>query len=84
MNLSTGVRVTDVNTETTRAAETRAALEGIMRTHPNLSQFTNFYLRPEDVAKLTPEEILVMRKYTVLQDDGKKYANKRRKTPGSC
>jgi hypothetical protein len=83
LNLLRGVRVTDVNTEATRAAETWAALEDIMRTHPNLSQFTNFYVGPEDVAKLTPEEILLMRNYTELQDDGKKYANKTRKTPGS-
>ena len=31
-----------------------------MRTHPNPSQFTNFYISPEDVAKLTPEEILLI------------------------
>jgi hypothetical protein len=32
-----------------------------MRTHPDLSTYSSFYVKPEDAAKLTPEEILMMR-----------------------
>ncbi len=43
---------------------------------------------PEDVAKLTPEDILMMRKYTELQDRAKQYAKTKREqiavAPGSA
>ena len=60
-------------------AETRAALEEIMRSHPHLSQYNEFYVRPEDVPNLTPEEILLMRKYTEMNDAARKVAFDRRK-----
>ena len=78
LNVLSGARVTDVDTEKQRAVETRAALEDIMRSHPTLSEFTNFYVKPEDTAKLTGEEIEMMRKYTELQDRAKKYAKSKR------
>ena len=78
-NLLSGVRVTDVNTEATRAAETRAALEEVMRSHPHLSQYNEFYVHPEDVPNLTPEDILLMRKYTEMNDAARKVASDRRK-----
>ncbi len=37
---------------------------------------------PWDVAKLTPDEIMMMRKYTMLQDAAKKYAEQKRKQIG--
>jgi len=55
------VRVTDLNTEAAWAVEMRAAQEDIMRTYLYHSQYTNIYVGPEDVAKLTPEKILLMR-----------------------
>jgi hypothetical protein len=82
-NLLSGVRVTDVDTEKTRAVETRTALEDIMRTHPNLSTYSSFYVKPEDAAKLTPEEILMMRKYSELQERAKTYAKEKRGTMSS-
>jgi hypothetical protein len=63
LNLESGVRVTDVDVDKQRAVETRAALEGIMRGRPTLSQFTNFCVKPEDMAKLNPEKIEMRRKY---------------------
>ncbi len=70
------------------AVETWADLEGIMRSHPTLSQFTNFYVKPEDAAKLTPDDILMMWKYTELQEQAKKYAKAKREqitvAPGSA
>ncbi len=75
------MRVTD-------AVETRSALEKIMRGHPILSQFINFYVKPEDAAKLTPDDIAMMRKHTELRDRAKKYAKQKREqitvAPGSA
>jgi hypothetical protein len=82
-NLLTGVRVTDVDVDKQRAIETRGALEDIMRTHPNLSNYSSFYVKPEDAAKLTPEEILMMREYSELQERAKQYAKAKRGTMSS-
>jgi hypothetical protein len=75
--------VTDVDVDKQRAIETRAALEDIMRTHPNLSTCSSFYVKPGDAAKLTPEEILLMRKYSELHDQAKKYAKQKRQSVSS-
>ena len=50
-----------------------------MMSHPHLSQYNGFYVRPEDVPNLTPEEILLMRKYTEMNDAARKVASDRRK-----
>jgi hypothetical protein len=50
-----------------------------MRSHSHLSQYNEFYVRPEDVPNLTPEEILLMRKYTEMNDAARKFASDRRK-----
>jgi hypothetical protein len=76
--------VTDVDVDKQRAVETRAALEDIMRTHPNLSTYSSFYVKPEDVAKLTSEEILLMRNYSELQKRAKKYAKEKRGSMSSA
>ena len=49
-----------------------------MRGHPNLSQFTNFYVKPDDVPNLTPEDVLLMRTYTELQDQARAFAKAKR------
>jgi hypothetical protein len=74
LNLGTGVRVTDVDTEKQRAVETRQALEEMMKGHPNLSKHTRFYVKPGDEANLTPGEIEMMRMYSGLQDQARAYA----------
>jgi hypothetical protein len=66
LNLLTGVRVTDVDVEKQRDVETRAALEAMMAGHPDISRYSELYVKPEDQAKLTPDEIFIMRKYTEL------------------
>jgi hypothetical protein len=78
VNLGTGVRVTDVDTEKQRAVELRAELERMMQGHPNLSKYTSFYVKPEQVANLSPEEIQMMRVYSELQDRAKAYAKEQR------
>ena len=79
----TGVRVTDVDKQ--RSVATWAALEVIMRGHPTRASSPTS--TPEDAAKLTPQEIEMMRKYTEFQDKAKKYAKTKREqiavAPGS-
>jgi hypothetical protein len=78
LNLGTGVRVTDVDTDKQRAVELRNTLEQMMQGHPHLSQYSNFYVRPEDAQSLTPEEIRMMRLYSELQDRAKQFAKDQR------
>jgi hypothetical protein len=39
-----------------RAIDLRSLLGAIMRGHPSLSRYSSFYVKPEDVADLSPEE----------------------------
>jgi hypothetical protein len=78
LNLGTGVKVTDVDVDKQRAIDTRQALQGMLDQHPNLSQFTNFYVKPGDAEKLTPEEIQMMRLYAAQQQDAREYAASQR------
>lgn len=78
LNLGTGVKVTDVDMDKQRAIDTRQAFQGIMDRHPNFSQFTSFRVKPEDAAKLTPEEIELMRGYTQQQGMAREYMKRKK------
>ncbi len=54
----------------------------ILRGHTTLSRFTSFYIKPEDASKLTPDEILMMRKYTEIQAAAQKFAKQKRQQIG--
>ncbi len=82
LNLLTGARVTDVDTDKQRAIDLRSALEEMMRGHPHLSRYQSFYVQPEDVESLTPEEIEMMRMYSGLQDQARQYAEEKRRRIG--
>jgi hypothetical protein len=81
-NVLTGVRVSDVDTEKSRAIELRNTLEEMMQGHSRLSKYTNFYVRPEEAANLTPEEIEMMRVYSELQDRARAHAKQQRLSIG--
>jgi len=81
-NLLSGVKVTDVDVDKQRAIELRNAVEDMMKGHSNLSKYSNFYVKPEDVADLTPEEIQMMRMYSGIQDKAKAYAKDKRERIG--
>ena len=78
LNLATGVKVTDVDVDKQRAIDTRAALEEILRQHPSLSRYSSFYVKPEDVGKLTPEELALMQLYSTQQQAAREYAKAKR------
>ena len=78
LNLLSGARVTDVDLDKQRAIETRSALENILKGHPDISQYTDFYVKPQDAGRLTPEEIMLMREYSTIQDQARPYAKQQK------
>ena len=80
LNTLTGARVTDVDVDKQKAIELRNTLEEMMKTHTDLSRYQSFYVKPEDQAKLSPDEIEMMRMYSGLQDAARAYA-KNQRTP---
>ena len=78
LNLGTGLRVTDVDMPKMRAIETRGALEELLRRNPNVSQYTNFYVRPEDKLNLTPDDIEKLQLMSRLQSNAQKHAKEQR------
>jgi hypothetical protein len=78
LNLLTGLRGTDVNTEKQRAIDTNNAVREMMRGHDNISEYPSFYVKPTDAAKLTPEEVEQMRLYSTLQQHSRDYAKQQR------
>jgi hypothetical protein len=77
-NLLTGVRVTDVDVDRQRAIDTRNALEEILRSQPHLSRYTSFYVKPDQAANLTPEELRLMQFYSLLQQRAREHAAQER------
>ncbi len=77
-NLLTGGRVTDVDTEKSRAIEARNALEEILRGQPHLSRYTSFYVKPDQAGDLSPQEITLMRLYSEMQRRAREYAEGQR------
>ena len=77
-NLLTGVKVSDVDVDKQRAIELRQTVEQMMKGHPHLSKYTNFYVKPEDVNDLSPHDIELMRMYSGIQDRAKAYAKEQR------
>lgn len=74
LNLGTGVKVTDVDVEKQRAIDTREALKQLLAQYPHLSSHTEFYVKPGDVANLSPEEIEAMRAYATQQQQTREWA----------
>jgi hypothetical protein len=82
LNLASGVKVTDVDVDKQRAVDTRVALEKILQGHPEISQHLDFYVKPQNQAQITPEDIELMRKYTEITNQAKKFAAQQRKQVG--
>lgn len=78
LNLTTGLRVTDVDMQKMRAIETRQALEELLRKNPHVSQYTNFYVRPEDKLNLTTEDTEKLQLMSRLQSNAQRHAREQR------
>lgn len=63
LNLLTGMRLSDVDTEKSRGIALREALEDILRAQTNARQYTSLYARDEDVARMDPYERMLYQMY---------------------
>lgn len=77
LNLATGVRVSSIDTDKYRAIDARENLERILSRRPGISDFTNYYVRPDQLGMLTPEDATFMRLYANLKDDAREFAEQR-------
>lgn len=82
LNLLTGVKVTDVDTDKQRAIDLRDSLQAMMAGHPNLSKHTEFYVKPDDVANLSPEELELMRAYATQEQQSREWSKAQRQRIG--
>lgn len=78
LNLLSGVRITDVDTEKARAIEARRVLEGILAKNPKIANITNFYVRP-DAEPLAGGEVDMMRLLEELKERARAAARDRRR-----
>jgi hypothetical protein len=60
-----------------------AALEVIVRPPPNLGTYSSLPVKPEYAARLTPEQIVMMREDSELQERAKQYAKENRESMSS-
>ncbi|MBX6312867.1 MAG: hypothetical protein IRY99_08125, partial [Isosphaeraceae bacterium] len=78
LNLLTGFRLSDVDMDKARAIEARNALEEVLDRNPYVSEFTNFYVKPEDMVRLSPEDRVRMQLYALMKERAKAAAEERR------
>ena len=69
LNLGTGVRISDVDLEKSRAIETRKVLEALLRQHPQVATHTSLYVPPAMQSQLSPELISQLQIYARTQRD---------------
>jgi hypothetical protein len=67
INLGTGARITDVDVDRQRAIETRDAIAEILKGKPHISSHQDFFVRPENIPKLTPDEIETLRLFSTQE-----------------
>jgi hypothetical protein len=77
-NLMTGIRISDVNLQAAKAAETREALNKILARSPNITPHVNYYVRPEDQAGLSPADIENLQALRAMQAQAQQSARSKR------
>jgi hypothetical protein len=78
-NMLTGARVSDVDVDAARAIETRKALEAILARSPRITQHTDFYVKPENRARLTDEDIRNMQMMARIQKNAQLAVQQRKR-----
>ncbi len=66
-NLVSPGKINDVNIDQQRAVGLKQLLEENLKTNPNVRNFNNLYVRPEDLANLTPDEQKMLQIYKTLE-----------------
>lgn len=78
INLGTGAWITDVDATKARNVEVRDMLENLLRQNKGVSSFDKFYVKPENLPKLNPDELQAYLLYRNLEDKAKEQAAKRK------
>lgn len=71
LNLLSGFKLSDVNMEKLRAIDAREVLSEMLGNNPAVSQFTNFYVKPENQAKLSPNDIMQLQLFAAYKAKAK-------------
>lgn len=68
LNLGTGIRITDVDTQKALEIEGKKLLEELMQGSGKAKEFTRLYVPEAERANLSPEETRLMQLYSALED----------------
>jgi hypothetical protein len=82
LNLLTGAKVTDVDMPKYRAIAEREYLKEALRGVPAVGKFETFYVRPEQLGTLTPEELELVRLQKTLQARAREASKKKIRVEG--
>jgi hypothetical protein len=77
LNLLTGARVADVDLPKYQNIAERDYLKKIVQAQPAVGKFETLYVKPEDLARLTPEELEAVRLQKLLQQRGREAAKRK-------
>jgi len=67
LNVLSPVKLTDVDLDKQRGIAARELIEQSLAGNPNIGSFQRLYVKPGDVASLSPEDLLLMRLYTTME-----------------
>lgn len=69
INATAPFSITDVDMEKARETAIRGILEGQLKGAPNVASFERYFVRPENVPNLTPEQLMLLRVYNQQQGE---------------
>lgn len=78
LNLLTGTKISDVNMDRIRAIDAREVLNDMLSGNDKLSEFTNYYVKPENRDRLNQEDILMLQLFAAYKEKAKQAAERER------
>lgn len=78
LNLLTGARITDVDMDKQRSILERETLADALRGQQGVGRYETFYPRPDEISKLTPEQIMMLRLQKTLDERAKQKGKEQR------
>jgi hypothetical protein len=79
LNLTTGLKISDVNQDVQRDIVARNLLEDVLGDNEKVRSLNRFYVKDEDLPYLTPDEVQFMRLYRTFEDRARKKAKEKEK-----
>ena len=78
VNLLSGLRLTDVDIARQKEQTARKAIKEELKGRPGFGAFEKVYIKPEQLNKLTPEELLLYSLYKQLEKESLEASKKRK------